>query len=195
MMVEYQNSLPWLWPALRKLGASWDFLEYLSTALQPPQCWLLTYFQDFKFHCCWRIQNTKRVANAHISNVQSFLIMQCGGARYGRLSVNSSSGHCFPIFPIFHIHWIFHLLHLWSHFVPIHSNTMEFNYLALKPILCAKVSNVNNPIYRNGAVIYLSESYQQNWNLLWNVSHFGAIWRQSFVQNFTICIFLLESNF
>ena len=90
---------------------------------------------------------------------------------------------------------IFHLLHLWSHCVPIHSNTMEFNYLALKPILCAKVSNVNNPIYRNGAVIYLSESYQQNWNLLWNVSHFGAIWRQSFVQNFTICIFLLESNF
>ena len=103
MMVEYQNSLLWLWPALRKLGASWDFLEYLSTALQPPQCWLLTYFQDFKFHCCWRIQNTKRVANAHISNVQSFMIMQCGVARYGRLSVNSSSGHCFPIFPIFHI--------------------------------------------------------------------------------------------
>ena len=45
----------------------------------------------------------KRVANAHMSNVERFLIMQCGVARDGRLSVDSSSGHGFPIFPIFHI--------------------------------------------------------------------------------------------
>ena len=69
-------------------------------------------------------------------------------------------------------------------FVPIHTNTMEFHSVVLKPIFGAKLSNVNNPISRNGEVIYLAETYQQSWNLLWNVSLFGTIWCQSFVQNF-----------
>ena len=37
---------------------SWDLLEYLSTALQlPPQCQLLTYFRDLKFH--WAVGGSK----------------------------------------------------------------------------------------------------------------------------------------
>ena len=38
---------------------------------------------------------------------------------------------------------------------------MDFNYVVLKPIFGGKVSNVTNPIFRNGsAVIYLSETSQ-----------------------------------
>ena len=67
---------------------------------------------------------------------------------------------------------------------PIHMNTMEFHSVVAKSIFGAKLSNVNNPISRNGEVIYLAETYQQSWNLLWNVSLFGTICCQSFVQNF-----------
>ena len=120
--------------------------------------------------------------------------------KFSKFSVHAMC--CRPKWKVFcqFPHWTFILVSpssiyltipFWGSFVPIHQNTMEFNYVVLKPIFGAKVSNVNNSIYRNGgSVIYLSESHQQSWNLLWNVSHFGAIGCQSSVQNFKFCCWI-----